>query len=230
MHLYRMDVRHQLPQAVRDLAERLCGSVQSGDVRLTQRGRMRQDSASGWMSFKAKQTISTVACAFDWRAQTGPAGVVSVRDALVGGFGLFDVRALGFFPLAHTASPALTRGELMRYLAELALAPAAILGNTSLRWRSEGPDRLIVSAGAGEKAAAVSVTLGGDGRIASIFAPDRQRGVGAKSRPAPWSGQFSDYRLRRGCWLPFHAEVSWAVDSAKFVYWVGDMQSWAAGV
>jgi hypothetical protein len=107
----------------------------------------------------------------------------------------------------------------MRYLAELALAQAAILGNTSLRWRSEGPDRLIVSAGAGEVSADVSVTLSSDGRIASIFAPERQRGVGADSRPAPWSGRFSDCRQHRGCSLPLHAEVRWTVDGASFVYW-----------
>lgn len=225
-----MDVQHQLPPAVRDLAQRLCGSVQSGDVRLTQRGRMRQDPASSWMKFTARQTISTTSCAFDWRAQTGPAGIVSVRDALVGGVGVLDARALGFIPIAHAASVALTRGELMRYLAELALAPVAILGNASLRWRSEGSDRLIVSAGGGETAADVSITIGSDGRIASVFAPDRLRGTGADSALTPWSGRFSDYRQHRGCWLPFHAEVSWTVDGAEFVYWEGDMTSWDAGV
>lgn len=173
MHLYLMDVRQQVPQAVRDPAERLCGSVRSGDVRLTQRGCMRQDSHSGWMSFMAQQTISTTACALDWRARTGPAGVVSVRDALVDGMGVRVCGGWGF-PPAHAESPALTRGEVMRYLAELGLAPAAILGKTSLRWRSGGPDRLNVS-----------VTLSSDGRTASIFAPDRQRDVGADSRPAP---------------------------------------------
>jgi hypothetical protein len=145
---------------------------------------MRQDSHSGWMSFTAQQTISTTACAFDWRARTGPASVVSARDALVGGMGVL-VCGRWAFPPAHAESPALTRGEVMRYLAELALAPAAILGKTSLRWRSEGPDRLIVSTGAGEMSADVSVTLSSDGRTASIFTPDRQRDVGADSRPAP---------------------------------------------
>jgi len=225
-----MNAQHQLPQPVRDLAERLCGSVQGGDVRLTQRGRMRQDAAAGWMKFTATQTISTTSCAFDWRARTGPFGVVSVRDALVGGVGVLDLRALGFIPVARPpSSPALTRGELMRYLAELALAPAAILHNASLRWRSEGPDRLIVTAGDGETAADVSVTIDGDGRIASIFAPDRMRGVGGESTATPWSGRYSDYRQHGGCWLPFHAEVSWTVDGREFVYWEGDMESWAAG-
>jgi len=223
-----MNIQDQLPQAVRDLADRLCGSVQSGDIRLTQRGRMRQDPASAWMKFTATQTISTTSCAFDWRARTGPAGVVSVRDALVGGVGVLDVRALGFIPIARAASPALTRGELMRYLAELALVPSAILHNASLRWRSERTGQLVVSAGTGATAADVSIKLGSDGRIASIFAPDRLRGTGVGSSPAPWSGRFSDYRQHRGFWLPFHAEVSWTVDGAEFVYWEGDMEGWAA--
>jgi hypothetical protein len=41
----------------------------------------------------------------------------------------------------------------MRYLAELAWAPDAILLNAGLRWREDGPDKLAVSAGSGETTA-----------------------------------------------------------------------------
>ena len=226
-----MDPKQPLPQAVRDLAHRVCASAHggphSGDVRLTQKGRMRQDATSGWMHFTARQTISTTSCAFDWRARTGPAGTISIRDALVGGEGVLDVRALGFIPVAHMGgSPDATRGELMRYLAELPLAPAAILGNPSLRWRSDTAVRLIVSAGSGDTAAEVTFTLGTDGRVASVFAPDRPRAVKNTFVPAPWQGRFSDYRQHRGFWLPFAAEVSWPVNGADSIYWQGQMQSW----
>jgi hypothetical protein len=47
-----------------------------------------------------------------------------------------DVRALGLIPIVRAErTPALQRGQLMRYLAELAWAPDAILHNTELRWR-----------------------------------------------------------------------------------------------
>ena len=217
-----------VPAAVRDLAHRLCAIAQIGDVRLTQKGRMRQDAASSWMTFSARQTISITTCAFEWRARTGPAGMVSIRDALAGGEGVLDVRALDFIPMARIgSSPAITRGELMRYLAELSLAPAAILFNPSLSWRSDGPDRLIVSARAGDQTAEVSLTLDSEGRIASVFASDRPRAAKADFVPTPWHGRFTDYRQHLGVWLPFAAEVGWTIDGAPIVSWEGRMQSWA---
>ena len=47
----------------------------------------------------------------------------------------------------------------MRYLAELAWAPDAILLNAGLRWREDGPDKLAVSAGDLDRVAARITTL-----------------------------------------------------------------------
>ncbi|RYZ12158.1 MAG: hypothetical protein EON61_08990 [Alphaproteobacteria bacterium] len=224
------ELRRRLPAAVYDLALRLGANTRAGrDVALMQTGRMRQDPASGWMKFSARQTISSHACAFEWRARTGPLGMVSIRDALSGGEGALDVRVLGFIKIAHRdPSPALTRGELMRYLAEVAWAPDAILFNTALRWRSDGPDRLMVGAGAGDAEAEVTLTLDSDGRIASVFAADRPRGVKDTFTPTPWQGRFTDYRQRQGFWLPFSGEVSWAIGASTFVYWEGRIEEWEA--
>ena len=224
------EVQRRLPPAVYDLALRLGANTHAGrDVALRQTGRMRQDPASGWMKFTARQFISSYTCAFEWCASTGPFGMVSVRDALSGGQGALDVRTLGFIKIAHMSpSPALTRGELMRYLAEVAWAPDAILFNTALRWRSDGPDRLIVGAGAGDAAAEVTLTLDGDGRIASVFAADRPRGVKDTFTLTPWQGRFTDYRQHKGFWLPFSGEVSWTIGASTFVYWEGRIEGWEA--
>lgn len=201
--------------------------MSGGDVSLTQLGRIRQDATSNWMKFSARQTILITTCAFEWRASTGPAGIVSVRDALIEGKGILDVRALGFIPIARMRPSAdATRGELMRYLAELPLAPAAILYNSSLRWRSEGPDHLAVSANAGDVAAEVTFDLDTDGRIAGVFAPDRPRAEKNSFIPTPWRGRFDRYRHHQGFWLPFSAEVSWQLNGEYVVYWEGQMQSW----
>jgi hypothetical protein len=224
------EAQRRLPPAVYDLALRLGANPHAGrDVALRQTGRMRQDPGSVWMKFSSRQTISSYACAFEWRASTGPLGMVCVRDALSGGEGAFDVRALGFIRIAHLApSPALTRGELMRYLAEIAWAPDAILFNTALRWRGDGPDRLIVGAGVGETEAEVLLTLDSDGRIASVFAADRPRGVKDTFTPTPWQGRFTDYRQHQGFWLPFSGEVSWTIGASAFVYWEGHIEGWEA--
>lgn len=222
----------RLPKAVYDLALRL--GVAPGDrrtgVRLTQTGRMKRSlDADAWMSFTATQTISTQACEFDWRARAGPFGLVSARDALKEGEGQFDVTALGFVPIVRAKrSSALMRGELMRYLAELAWAPDAILRNTALRWRVDGPDKLTVSAGSGDAAAEVVLSLDSEGRIVGSFAPDRPRSASAPFLPTPWQGRFSDYRQHDGLWIPFAGEVAWMIDGKEEIYWQGYIEQWHA--
>ena len=218
------------PGPVRDLALRLgaASSPSARRVALTQTGRMRSRLESeSWMAFTARQTISTDACAFDWRAKFGPFGWVSARDALAGGAGELDVTALGFIPIVRTRrTPALVRGELMRYLAELAWAPDAILNNAALCWRLDGPDRLTVSAGRDEGMGEVQLTLDTEGRIASAFAPDRPRSSTPPTLPTPWRGRFSDYRRHEGRWLPFSGEVAWEIDGKEIVYWQGHILRW----
>lgn len=137
--------------------------------------------------------------------------------------------ALGVIPVARAErSSALMRGELMRYLAELAWAPDAILFNTTLRWREDGPDRLSVSAGVGETAAEVMLSLDNEGRIAGAFAPDRPRSATAPILPTPWRGRFSDYRRNGNIWLPFAGEVAWEIDGKETIYWQGRIDGWEA--
>lgn len=179
------------------------------------------------MQFTAKQTISTLRCLFEWRARAGPLGMVSVCDALSESGGRLDVYALGFIPMvrAHRTA-ALVRGELMRYLAELAWAPDAILHNSELRWRQAGADELAVSAGQGETACEVLLTLNREGRIARAFAPDRPQSAVPPILPTPWSGSFSDYRLHHDRWLPFEGEVAWEMQGKPVVYWQGRLEEW----
>ena len=222
--------RARLPDAVYDLALRL--GVKPDDnrdrVSLTQTGRMKRNlDTQSWMAFTATQTISTRACEFDWRAKAGPFGVISARDALERGEGRLDIMAFGLIPIARAAhTAALVRGELMRYLAELAWAPAAILLNTALRWRADSPDTLAVSAGVGATASEVVLSLDGDGRIAAGFAPDRPRSATAPFLPTPWRGRFSDYRLHRDLWLPFAGEVAWEIAGRVVPYWQGRIEQW----
>lgn len=226
-----LEMRARLPATVYDLAIRLgvCTERISASVILTQTGRMKNKiDSDAWTTFKASQTISTRRCAFDWRARFGPFGIMSVRDAVDGADAHLDVKLLKYIPVAHgTSAPVLVRGELMRYLGEIALAPDAILFNTALRWRVDGPDTLMVSAGSGTCNAEVILGLNADGRIGSIFAPDRPRSVAALFLPTPWRGRFWEYRQHNGRWLPFAAEVGWEIEGELKLYWQGNMETWA---
>jgi hypothetical protein len=226
-----LQARADLPAAVYDLAMRLGVKPQSNQcgVRLRQTGRMKRNlDVETWMAFTATQTISARVCEFDWRAKAGPFGLISGRDALAGGEGRFDIMALGFIPIARAKRTlALVRGELMRYLAEIAWAPDAILFNSLLRWREDGSDTLCVSAGAGETTSEVILSLDSEGRIAAGFAPDRPRSATAPLLPTPWRGRFSDYRLHNDTWLPFAGEVAWEIDGKEALYWQCQIDHWA---
>lgn len=220
----------RLPPAVYELALRLGASpqVDPRSVRLTQTGRMKTKlDGKSWMPFTATQSISTHLCEFDWRARLGPLGMVSVRDALAGAEGRLDVTALGLIPIVRAQrTTALLRGELMRYLAEIPWAPDAIFHNSRLRWRADGPNALVVSAGADEATCEVVLSLDSDGRIAGAFASDRPRSATAPTLPTPWRGKFSDYRLHGGRWLPFAGEVGWEIDGQLIIYWHGRVDKW----
>lgn len=232
-----MSVRSlRLPAAVLDLAMRLGVTRQDAPpiVSLTQTGRMKRDlDADSWMAFTACQTISTHASAFEWRARAGPLGLISAVDALRADEGRFDIMALGIIPLARARhTPALMRGELMRYLAEIAWAPHAILHNHALDWQVIDAETLSVSAGVDETKSQVLLSLDSEGRIGAAFAADRPRAATAPLLPTPWRGHFSDYRLHHGIWVPFSAQVAWEIDGRARPYWQGCLESWTtdAGV
>ena len=220
----------RLPDAVYDLAMRLGvkPDCTAAAVRLIQIGRMKRKlEGEAWMGFTATQTIAADRCGFDWQAKAGPLGLISVRDALVDGEARLDVQAFGFLPLAHAPHTAsLLRGELLRYLAEMPWAPHAILHNPALTWRVDGPETLAVSAGVGDAASEVVLTLGTEGRVAGAFAADRPRSATAPILPTPWRGRFSDYRSHHAIWLPFAGEVAWEINGQAVTYWQGQIVDW----
>lgn len=221
----------RLPEPVVDLANRLGADAASHAqiVRLTQSGDMRLGTGAQRTRFRAKQTINLRQNGFAWRASMAPFGAISVCDAYRDGVGALDVRLFGLIRLARMDGPALAKGEIMRYLAELAWAPDAIQLNHSLDWLVIDEKTLCVAAGSGAGRGSVRIELDDEGRISSIFAPDRPYTDGKVTEERPWSGRFFDYRCHAGRWLPFAAEVGWTVDGKVANYWRGTLSSWEIG-
>ena len=221
----------EIPIEVRGLALRLGAEpvLRARTVALTQTGQMRLNlSSNRWLAFTARQTISIISCDFDWQARFQPLGVLRVVDALEDGKGRLEAKALGFIPVMRAMpGAALTRGELMRYLAELSYAPDAMLHNPHLRWRVENADTIHVAAGSGDITANVRLSVGPDGRISSIFAADRPRSAKPPVLPTPWLGGFSEYRQCEGRWIPFSGHVGWKIDEVEKVYWKGRVTRWS---
>jgi hypothetical protein len=222
-------VRSDLPDEVRALAVRLGAKdrTAASSVKLTQRGVMRDRPGSRWMRFRARQTINLRLPNFEWQAFLPPFGLISVMDSLVDGDARLDVtvfRCLRIDGLRDRTAAA--KGEIIRYLAELACAPDAILHNQSIRWSVTDGQTLRASAGHGAAQGEVDLRLNDAGRIGSVFATDRPRKEGSRLVERPWHGRFSDYRQHKGRWLPFAGEVGWTVAGQEFVVWRGEMLTW----
>jgi hypothetical protein len=185
-----------LPPEVRNLAARLgaTGSTSLSSVTLTQRGTMRDQPASREMRFRAVQTIDLRRSEFEWRASTGPLGCISVRDAIRGGEADLEVRAFGVLRITSVQGGATAaKGEVMRYLAELAWAPDAILCNPTLTWSVVDGRTLRVGTGQGLAHGEVELQLNESGRIAHVRAEDRPRKEGTGFVERPWHGRFFEY-------------------------------------
>jgi hypothetical protein len=138
----------------------------------------------------------------------------------VGGEGLLEARLFGSLQVARAVGPPAGKGELMRYLAELAWAPHATLHNSQLSWREIDATTVEVSAESQVGPARVRLIFE-DGDITRIEADDRPRMVGRRIVPTRWQGRCCDYREMNGCRIPTRAVVSWLLEDGPFEYWRG---------
>ena len=196
-------------------------------VCLRQSAEMRGSPGDSWRPLTATQLIGIHEPGFVWVAQMQVAPLLSARilDCYESGNGLLEARLFGSLRLARAAGPETSKGELMRYLAELPWAPHAMLHNPFLEWRELDPSMVEVSA----------ESTGGPARVRLIFengdvvradAEDRPRLVGGRTIPTRWGAQCFDYREIDGCRVPTRAVVSWFLESGPFDYFRGSLTAW----
>lgn len=219
--------RQDIPEPVKRLAEAVGARCQPPTrVELAQSGKLRNLGADKWMRFSARQWIATARCEFSWCAHVGPLGAVHVEDALVDGRPVGRVSALGLFPIARAAaSPELLKGQLMRYLAEIAWAPDAMLTNPHLHWQAVDEAHLQVSASIGAVAGSITIGLDPAGLPQRISGwRPAQEGRGFTERE--WHGEFTDWREVDGRRIPHAGRVWWVLDAEPVEVWRGAISTW----
>jgi hypothetical protein len=191
-------------------------------VWLRQCGEMRANLRGSWQPFTAGQVISIHQPGFVWLARMPAVPLLSahVLDCYVDGEGLLEARLFGSLRLARAAGPQAAKGELMRYLAELAWAPHAMLHNPQLSWREIDATTAEVSAESPGGLARVRLIFE-NGDITRVEADDRPRMIGRRIVPARWQGRCCDYREVHGCRIPPRAVASWLLEEGPFEYWRG---------
>lgn len=181
-----------------------------------------------WSPFTAEQTFEATRCGFVWHARVKMAPLVTavVEDAYVDGHGHLEAKVFGFLRVAKgEPGVELDRGELIRYLGELAWNPLALLHNPELRFATapSGKPRIW----AHDEASHVDCTFDDAGDLVAIETTTRAKGTSGTSAPTPWSGRFLRHAELGGVRVPVEAEVSWDPPSGRELYWRGHIDSFA---
>lgn len=216
-----------VPDGIRDYVERHTGGAPAPRlVRLVQRGEMWQRPGARPMPFTATHELHVGELAFRWRARFPVAPLVALRvlDAYEGGVGRLEARVLGV-PVMRQRGPDVDRGEAIRYLAELAWGPHAMLANPSLDWRELDGGSYEVAAEAGGRRVAVRLELDAAGDLVRTFCPDRPALEGGRVVERPWEGLNLAYGELAGIRMPVRAEVRWLLPEGPFPYWRGEILS-----
>ncbi|HMS85284.1 MAG TPA: hypothetical protein PKD12_16705 [Nitrospira sp.] len=181
------------------------------------------ETSDQWKDFTATQRVVTRHPGFLWDARVAmlPGVAVHVHDAYVQGEGLLHAAIAGLVTVAELRGGDVARGELMRFVAEAALYPTALLPSQGVVWEDVGQHSARATFTDGSISVTMMFTFGMDGLIESIRADERGRLVGEKIIPTPWEGRWTEYRLMDGMRVPMAGEVAWLLPEGRKPYWRG---------
>jgi hypothetical protein len=194
-------------------------------VSVQHNGRMNMGAASEqWKPFTSEQRVVTQRPGFDWNARISmlPGVPVRVHDAYVAGDGILHAAVLGLFTVAGASGTRdMAEGELMRFLAEAAWYPTALLPSQGVRWDAVDAHSARGSLSEGEIGLTLLFSFNADGLIETVRAEARGRMVSGQSVRTPWQGHFWNYVERNGMLVPLDGEVAWVLPEGVKPYWRG---------
>ena len=173
-----------------------------------------------WMPITGEELFSVNPPGFIWKGtiRMAPGVTVTARDYYIAPHGNMLIRLLGTVTIDDATGPAIDKGAMLRYWAEAAWFPTALLPGPQVEWEAIDDDtaRLIVSDA--DRREEMTVVFDAEGRILTITSAGRQFKSGNVVRDAPWGGTYSDYREVDGLRIPFEAEVVWHFPEGDMPY------------
>ncbi len=176
-----------------------------------------------WLAFTSNQRVVLARPGFDWDARIRllPGLAFRVHDAYVGGQGILTARLFGLPLVNLQGTPELARGELMRFLAEAAWYPTALLPSQGVQWTPVDDRHARATLADGNTRVTITFGFGADGLIESVRAEDRGRTVARQVVPTPWEGHWTQWAERDGMQVPLEGEVAWILPDGRKPYWRG---------
>jgi len=177
-----------------------------------------------WKRFTSRQRVVTRRPGFLWDAQVAllPGIPVRVVDSYVAGQGLLRAAVLGLFTMADVRGGSeIARGEFMRYFAETAWYPTALLPSQGVRWEAVDDKSAKATIIDGPLTLTLLFRFNEAGLIIAARAEARGAMVGKDMVMMPWEGSWSDYQVRDGMKVPMTGEAAWLRPEGRKVYFVG---------
>jgi hypothetical protein len=178
-----------------------------------------------WIPFESEQHFSTNAPAFVWDAKMrmNPLMNVRVRDGYSGGRGSMTAKIFAAFTVvnADSSDEKLAQGALLRFLAESAWQPTALLPRENLQWSPIDENKALATLTDSGVTVSLEFEFNETGEIISIFSPERFREINGEYKPFPWAGRFWNYEERDGMMIPLQGEVEWQMPEGNQPYWRG---------
>lgn len=196
-------------------------------ARIKHRGSFNMgETDDNWQPFTSDQLVVTHPRGFIWDAsiRMAPGMTVSVVDAYVAGRGVLEAKLFGLMTvMKQPASPQLDQGELLRFLAEAAWYPTALLPSQGVEWQAVDANRAVAVLTDSGTRVSLTVTFDEAGLIESVRSEERYRDVDGAQIPTPWEGRFWEYEEKDGLNVPMAGEVAWMLPEGPKPYWRGRM-------
>jgi hypothetical protein len=119
----------------------------------------------------------------------------------------------------------LARGELLRFFAEAAWYPTALLPGEHLQWSAVDTRTARAVLDDGGTRVELTFIFGNDDLIDTVRAEARGRIVSNRTEHLPWEGRFWNYAERDGMKIPLDGEVAWLTPEGRKPYWRGTIET-----
>jgi hypothetical protein len=185
-------------------------------------------TAEHWKPFTSRQRVVTRRPGFLWDAQMSmvPGLLVRVVDSYIAGSGLLHAAILGLVTVAKVSGGGeVARGELMRFFAEAAWYPTALLPGQGVRWEAVDDRSANATIVDGPLTLTLLFRFNHVGLIDSVRAEARGAMVGNKIVMMPWECSLSSYEVRDGMTVPITGEASWVRPEGRKPYFCGTITS-----
>lgn len=186
------------------------------------------EAADRWKPFTSQQRVVIRRPGFVWDGKVAmlPGLNVHVHDAYVAGVGILHPAILGLFTLIDLRGAGeVARGELMRFFAEAAWYPTALLPSQGVRWEAVDDHSARGTIADGGLSLTMTFRFAADGTMHTARAEARGRTVAGKIVMTPWEGRWSDTQSRDGMRVPMTGEVAWLTPEGRKPYWRGTVSA-----